>query len=482
MKVKRSLKINAILNGIKQCCAIIFPLITFPYVSRILGKDGFGQYSFSSSIVSYFILLAALGINTYAIREGAKIRDNEKRITKFASQIFSINVFSVIISYLLLFIVLSVSSKIRSYSLYIFLLSGTMILSAIGTDWINSIYEDFAYITVRYIIMQLLALILMFAFVKKSTDVAAYCIISVIASSGGNILNIFHVRKYVKYHFTLHLHLKRHLRPLLVLFTNSLAISIYVNSDITMLGFYYDDGIVGIYSFASKIYNILKQLIYAIVTVSIPRIAYILKNDPKEYKAYMNKIFWALIAVLFPIVAGAIGMSRTIIEIAGGKQYIAGEYALMILSLALFFAIIASLFTNCVLIVNEKENECLKSTVISAIINVGLNFILLPLIGMEGAALTTVIAEMVNFFLQIKYSNYLFSYKELDCKPLLSCTLGSFLILIICGVCNNFLTNIYIRMTIAICTSAVVYAFVLITMKNPLGTDVINWIRLKKRS
>ena len=481
MSSSKSLKVNVILNAIKQCCAIIFPLITFPYVSRILGKEGFGKYSFSSSIVSYFILLAALGINTYAIREGAKIRDNKRKITKFASQIFSINIFSVIISYVFLLIVLIVSSKIRSYAPYILLLSVTMILSAIGTDWINSIYEDFAYITIRYIIMQFLALILMFTFVKKSIDVPAYCIISVIASSGGNILNVFHVRKYVKYHFTFHLHLKRHFKPLLILFANSLAVSIYVNSDITMLGFYYDDGIVGVYSFASKIYNILKQLVYAIVTVSIPRIAYVLKNKPEQYKSYMNKIFCALIVALFPIIAGTIGMSETIIEIAGGKQYVSGANALTILSIALFFAIIASLFTNCVLIVNKQEDKCLKSTTISAAGNIGLNFILLPLIGIEGAALTTVIAEMINFFLQIKYSAPFFSYKELNLKPVASCILGSILIYCICLMCNIYFANIYIRMIMAIIISAFAYAVILITMKNPLGLDAVNWFKTKLR-
>ena len=91
---QKSLGVNALLNGIKQCCSIIFPLITFPYISRVLGSDGYGKYSFSSSVTSYFILLAALGIYTYAIREGAKIRDNQKSINQFCSQVFSINVCS----------------------------------------------------------------------------------------------------------------------------------------------------------------------------------------------------------------------------------------------------------------------------------------------------------------------------------------------------------------------------------------------------
>lgn len=437
----KSLKINVVLNGIKQCCAILFPLITFPYISRVLGSDGFGKYSFSYSVVSYFLLIGALGINTYAIREGAKIRDEKKRITKFASQMFSINICSVMISYILLVIVMFLSIKIRSYAPYILLQSVSMILTAVGTDWINSIYEDFLYITLRYIFMQIIALVLMFIFVKSSNDVPAYCLISVLASSGGNLLNIFYVRKYVKYRFTLHMNIKKHIVPLMVLFANSIAITIYVNSDITMLGFYFDDITVGIYSFSSKIYNILKQLIYAIIVVSIPRIAYVVKNCREKYDVYMNKIFMALITFLLPIIAGMVGMSSTIIQVAGGKEYVTGSGVLQVLSIALFFAIVGALFTNCVLIVFNDEKECLKATIMSAIINIVLNIILLPYLGMIGAAITTVISEIVNCIMQIIFSIKFYSWRKLNFKPLRCCLIGGGLIVIVCVICNTFIDN-----------------------------------------
>ena len=111
----KSLKINAILNGLKQCFGILFPLITFPYVSRTLGEDGFGKYSFSWSIVSYFVLLAGLGVSTYAIREGARIRDDKEKLSQFCSEAFTINVITTIISLCLLVIISIVSTKIRNY-------------------------------------------------------------------------------------------------------------------------------------------------------------------------------------------------------------------------------------------------------------------------------------------------------------------------------------------------------------------------------
>lgn len=477
--VNKSLKTNAVLNGIKQCCAILFPLITFPYISRILGSEGFGKYSFSYSISNYFILLAALGISSYAIREGAKIRDNKEKITKFASQMFSLNICAVIFSYILLIVAFFVSSKIQSYAQYIFAHSLIMVLAAIGTDWVNSIYEDFYYITLKYIFVHIISLVMMFSFVKTSDDVVVYCIISVIASSGGNLLNIFYIRKYLKIKFTFDMEVKKHLLPLLVLFVNSLAITIYVESDITMLGIYYDDSIVGTYGFVSKIYNILKQLVYAIVAVVIPRVAYVVGNQKNMYKHYMNKILWALTAVLLPIITGLFGMSTTIIRITGGEEYVSGSYSLKVLGFALIFAVLAAMFSYCVLIVFNEEKKCLNATVAAASINVLLNFIVLPKFGIIGAAITTLIAEMTTCFVQMHYSRKYFDCTKVNFKPLIPCLAGSGLIYLICIFSNNFIENIYVRMYITLAISCVCYGAVLLLLRHPLAIDALN--QLKRR-
>lgn len=475
---QKSLGVNAILNGIKQCCSILFPLVTFPYVSRILGNGGYGKYSFSFSITNYFILFAALGIYTYAVREGAKIRNEQNKINKFCSQVFSINVCSSIISLLLLFCLVFISPKLGDYKSYIFIQSTAIIMTLLGTDWVNGIYEDYFYITVRYIIVQLLCLIAMFSFVKTSDDIISYCIIAVLATNGGNFINIIYVKRYVKIKFTFHMNLKEHLIPLLILFVNSIAISIYVNSDITILGFFENDVQVGIYSFSSKIYNLLKQLINAIIVVSVPRIAFIIKNKPKEYQLYMNKIFAVLNIILLPITIGMFLMSDSIILLAGGNQYINGNMALKILSIATLFAIYASLFTNCVLIVNRKEKKCLQATVCSSIANVTLNFLFIPYIGMIGAAITTCIAEIINCFMQITFSKHYFYWKTIDFRSSWSCIIGSIFVAIICVTCNLIFETSLSQMISALIVSSITYGVILFIMKNPYVKDLIKTIKL----
>ena len=470
----RSLKANAFFNGIKQISSVIFPLITFPYVSRVLGNDGYGKYSFSYSVAYYFILFAALGISTYAIREGAKIRDDRVAVTKFCSQVFSINVISMLTSYVALLILLFASTKIRSYTLYILIESTAMIMAALGTDCVNSIFEDYLYITIRYVGVQFLALIAMFVFVRTPEDLWKYCIISVLATNGGNLINIFYIRRYVKIHFTRYMDFARHIKPLLVLFANTIASSIYVNADVTMLGFYSSDSYVGVYSFASKIYNMLKSLINSTINTAIPRISYVLQNEKSKYQDYMNEIFRGVNFFIFPVVTGLFMMSDSIIYVAGGEQYLSGSIALKILSFATIFGIYGSLFSNCVLIVNRQEDKCLKSTTVSAISNVGLNFLLIPLLGMNGAAITTIIAEVVNFLMQVRYSKELFDWKKLDFRSVRFNLLGAVAIIVVCVIANKFISNYFIRLALAVLFSAIVYFSVLLIGKDDIAVSIFH--------
>ena len=139
---KSHLALNAVVNVLKGIMSIVFPLITFPYVSRVLGVDNLGRVNFANSIISYFILIAGLGVSAYAIREGTKIRNDSKQFGIFAREIFSINVISTLVAYALLFICFCISSKIQNYSSLIWIMSIAIILQTMGVEWIYSVYEN----------------------------------------------------------------------------------------------------------------------------------------------------------------------------------------------------------------------------------------------------------------------------------------------------------------------------------------------------
>lgn len=157
MKLKsKSLGKNAFLNGFKNVLNLLFPLITFPYVSKVLSVEGIGQYNFAQAAVSYFSLIAGLGISSYAIREGAKYRENKENFNIFASEVFLCNVISTIVAYVLLALCMIVVGKLKAYAALIWVFSIQIVFTTIGIEWLYSIYEEYEYITIRSIVFKII--------------------------------------------------------------------------------------------------------------------------------------------------------------------------------------------------------------------------------------------------------------------------------------------------------------------------------------
>lgn len=483
----KSIKVNALLNVIRQCCSIVFPLITLPYVCRVIGADGIGKYTFSSSITNYFVLFAALGINTYAVREGAPIRDCRKKIEQFGSELFSINVISSIVAYGLFAILIFFNEKIQTYTSLLVIQSVAIVLATVGTEWVNTIYEDYLYITIRYVAIQIVCLVLILFFVKSSQDLQLYAFFVVFAASGGNVVNVFYRKKYCDIKFTLKMGLKKHIKPLLVLFVNSVAILIYVGSDITILGFFENDYIVGVYGFSARIYNIIKGVIAAAIAVVVPRIAYVGSTSNENNRDYVCKLFHSLIMFTLPIVIVLLSLSKEILFLVGGREFVAGSNSLKCLSCAMIFALCSSVFTNCVLIVNRLERKCLYSTLITALMNILLNIIFIPLYGMIAAAVTTVVAEAMNMFIQLYFSFQFVKVKRLFNKDCIAYVISGIVMFLICycissknEICDTFHSLMII--TISSCISLFVYVFILKLFKNRMYVEFVkSMCRLKEK-
>ena len=476
---QKSLKVNASLNGLKQCFGIIFPLITFPYVSRVLGNEGFGIYSFSWSIVSYFVMFAGLGISTYAIREGARIRNSREQLQQFCSEVFTINIVTTIASFCLLAATFFVSEKIRNYFPFILIQSSALLLNLFGRDWLNSIYEDYFYITSRYLVIQIVSLVMMFVVIRSSADVWKYCIIAIFASFGGNIPNLIYLRKYCKLRVVRRTNIKRHINALLILFVTQIAILIYVNADITMLGFYTDDSTVGIYSLSSKIYSMIKTIINAMILVTLPRMAYIVENTPEKYNETLKKISSFLMIISLPIVCGLFMLSREVILITGGLTYLPGNYALKILSIAMVFAVLCTFCMNSILIANRREKDCLKATLISAIVNVALNFIALPLWGMAGAAITTIAAEFLNLCLLLRSSKKIVDLTLFNVKNAFQCVIASFSVIGTCSLIQHLMVGTVLTFVLSFALSIPIYFISLFLLKNECSKEFLEIMKNK---
>lgn len=473
----RSLVLNAFLNSLRNILNILFPLITFPYVSRKLSVSGIGIYNFSNSIVSYFLLIAALGVSTYAIREGAKYRENTEKITRFASEVFTINIWSTVVAYILLFLSLVIFQKLRSYTVCILIFSLQIFFTTIGTEWIYQIYEDYAYITIRSIIFQIFSIILLFIFVRAPQDYLNYAAITVFSAVGSNILNFIHARRYCHIRIVFHFNWRKHIVPILILFAAGVANMIYVNSDVTLLGLMKTNYIVGIYSVSSKVYSLIKTLISALLIVTIPRLALLFsKSQFIEYKNILSKLTNTLVVLALPVSVGLFMLAKEVILIISGPNYYRAVNSLQILCFAYIFSILSWILSDCVLIPAKREKKVLISMTVSAILNIIFNIVLIPFWDENAAAVSTVLAEISMFFINYHYSkdlvNDVFKSKEL-LNSFVTSIVGCMGIIIVCLLCDFELHSIILKTLFSVVLSIIIYGAILLLLKNKVAFNIL---------
>lgn len=280
MSKNKSLTTNAIFNIIYRVLNVIFPLISATYVARVLLPEGVGHVSFAQNIVSYFTMLAALGIPSYGTREISKCRDDQNHTNRVFSELFIINAFSTLIC-LAVYTILILTHFTSDLQLY--LVCGLLIVfNFINIDWFYQGKEEYAYIAVRSSIIKILSILLLFVFVKDRTDYLNYALITCLATGGNYIFNVFHARKYVR--FTLkNLEFKRHLQPIMYLVICVVAAELYSKVDTTMLGSSCSNQIVGFYTNAQKMTSLVITMATAISAIFLPRISYYFLKDRDKY-------------------------------------------------------------------------------------------------------------------------------------------------------------------------------------------------------
>lgn len=468
----KSLKINVILNTVKVLLSVIFPLITFPYITRILHVENIGKVNFSNSIVCYFSLIASLGIYSYAIREGSRYRDDRKKFQVFASEVFSFNLCTTILAYLCLVISLICIPIFEKYKYLILIQSLIIVFTTIGIDWMNAIFEDFFYITIRTLIFQIVSLVLMFTFVKSEKDIYVYAFILVISNVGANILNFIHCRKYWAAKFTFHFNIKKHLKPTLLIFASSIAAVIYTSADTTMLGFMVGDYSVGLYSVSVKVYTIFKQVIFAMIVVCLPRLSfYISKREYDIYKLTVNKIYNVLTLLTIPMIVGINLLANEIILIISGQEYIDATMCLKILSISLLFAILAYFVMQSMLLPLKLEKYIIIGTAISAGANIISNIFLIPVFKENAAALTTLLSECLTFIITYFYASRKVRLKFFT-NELISVVLGCISFSILIFLLRKLNLNMALFVPISIIGSAFIYGLVLLLLRNKFAMEV----------
>lgn len=318
----------------------------------------------------------------------------------------------------------------------------------------------------------------MFVFVRSSHDYLNYAAITAFSSVGSNVLNCIHVRQYCHIRLIWHFNWKVHLGPIIILFFASVANMIYVYSDITLLGLMKSNYVVGIYSVSSKVYQIVKTLISAILIVTVPRLAMLFgRRRIGEYKSILTKMTNVLVLFALPASVGLFMLAREVVLIISGPKYLRSINSLQILCFAYIFSILAWILSDCVLIPAKREKYVLRSMSASAILNILINIVLIPYWNENAAAFSTVLAELCMFVVNYHYAKDL--VKDVFVSKTLLYTficsiIGCAGIVLICLLCNFGFQSLLLKTVFSVIFSVVMYGAVLVLMKNKFVFEMLD--------
>ena len=403
MAVKEnSIKKNFFMNVLMTLSTFIFPLITFPYVSRVLTPIGTGKVAMATSFVQYFVMFAQLGIPTYGIRAVAKVRDDREKLTKTVHELLLLSAATSVIAYIILFALIPTIPKLATEKPLYYVMSATIFLNCIGIDWMYRGLEQYTYITVRSIIFKFIALVCMFLFIHDQSDYVIYGFISILASSMSYVLNFINARKFIDMKWLGNYDFKPHLKAVAIFFAMSVATTVYTNLDTVMLGFMTSDVDIGYYNAAIKIKTVLVSIVTSLGAVLLPRASYYVEqNKMKDFRTISTKALDFVLVASIPVTIFFIYFARQGVMLLSGSAYMGAIQPMQILMPTCILIGVTNILGIQMLVPLGRERAVLNSEILGAVVDLVLNFLLIPKYAASGAAIGTLVAEISVFIYQV---------------------------------------------------------------------------------
>ncbi|MFQ7823131.1 oligosaccharide flippase family protein [Clostridium sp.] len=387
-----SIKKNFIYNFSYQILTMILPLITTPYIARVIGPEGVGVQSYTLSIANYFVLFAMLGINNHGNRSIAMVRGNKEKLNKTFISIyfvqFTMSILMILI-YLIYIIFIAKENKV------IFIIQAIYIISALlDINWFFFGMEQFKLTVVRNIVIKLASVVSIFIFVRNSNDLYLYSLILALGTLISQCILWKYLNKYISFVKVSKEEILVQVKPILILFIPVIAVSIYKIMDKIMLGSMSSMTQVGFFENSEKIMNIPLGVITALGTVMLPKMSnlYAIGNE-KEGNKYIGLSLEFVMFISVGAMFGLIGVSPILIPIFLGDKFIECINIVSIMSITIVFLAWANVVRTQYLIPKKKDKIYIISTIIGAIINLLMNLLLIKKYGAVGATIGTIFAE-----------------------------------------------------------------------------------------
>ena len=437
---------NFLYNVSYQLLVIILPLITVPYVSNILGAEGIGDYAFTYANMQYFVIFGMVGITLYGNRQIAYVRENKENLKNTFYSIYTLQLITTTISFVL-YLIFTLVFNNGDYK-WLYIVQGINIIASIADiSWLFMGLEQFKKTVVRNTIVKLVSLASIFIFVKSSDDTVIYALIIALSSFIGNLTFWLYIPKIIGFENIKILELTLHLKSSLALFIPQLAIQIYLLLDRTMLGIITDTVQVGYYENSQKIVKIVLTIATAIGTVMMPKIANtVASGDMKKVKYYIKNSFFFVSALSIPLMFGLMGVAPELSPWFFGNNFVGIEKLIIISSLIILAISWSNVLGMQLLVPLNKTKEFTISVTSGAIINFILNLVLIKKFGAIGSCISTIIAEFTVTLVQFYLIKDFIKAKELI-KPVVLFIPASIVMYIFVRIIGDFkgagiLTNI----------------------------------------
>ena len=473
--MKKSVTSNIIYNMLFQFFTTFLPIITTPYLSRTLGVNQSGVFSFVETIVTMFTIFGSIGTSLYGCRKVAYVRDDKEKLSQTTYEIFLLKLVLLIPICVIYIIFFCLTGE---YRIYFWINMFTVIGSMIEISWFFNGVEDFKLVTIRNFIVKIVFIICLFIFIKKPEDLGKYVALVCVSNFLGNVSMWFCLKEYLYPFKSLgKLHPFKHLKESFVLFIPQSANYVYSLSDKAMLGYLtptLDN--VGIYDYSYRIVKMIVSVLQSIGYVILSRIANLSsKNNKDEIGKYINKSIYFTFFLGFPMTFRLIGIANIFVPLYLGDEFLEVSKVLLIISPLVLLTSFNSVLGVQLLLAVKMDKQYTIATVIGAIINISLNFLLIPWWGIYGACITSLISEIIVLIFQLYFAKEYVSLKKVlweNRKVIFS----SVIMFIFCKCIGYMNAHVVIVLLCQMAISVVVYFGLIFLLKDKLFREILNKI------
>ena len=397
-----SITYNFIMNAALSISTFLYPLITYPYVTRTLGAEHYGKVIFATYVVNWVTMFAQLGIPTYGIRACAACRNDEAKLRKTVREILTLNVITALLVYAVFLLLIMLVPRFREDPVLFLIVSVPVLLNAVGADWFFKGLEEYGYVTFRDTLFRILSIVLLFLLVHSERDYRLYALTTAVAGGGPAVLNYLNARKKLGgFRDGTVTDWRRHFRPVMTFFMLSVAITIYTSMDVVMLGFLSSDAEVGYYGAATRMKGIAVSFVTAMGGVLMPRVSnYLAEGKRDEFRDLVIKNFAFVFLAAAPMALYCTGMADQVILLLSGERFRGAVLPMRAISVTTLLIGLSNVTGMQILVPSGRERLTTISTVWGAGVNLVVNLALIPRMGAMGAVTGTVAAEAAVLLVQ----------------------------------------------------------------------------------